>query len=97
MLQQVLTEIKASQGAIRLDELSRKLDVERSALEGMISFLVQKGHLRDEEKHEEAMLCEAGSVCSSGASCPGPQACPFVMKRPKTYSLTIKLDCEEND
>lgn len=95
MLQQVLTEIKASQGTIRLDELSRKLSIAPSALEGMINFLVQKGHLRDEEKHEEALLCEVGSVCSSGSTCPGPQACPFVMKMPRTYSLSIKLDGEE--
>lgn len=95
MLQQVLTEIRASQGTIRLDELSRKLGVERGALEGMISFLVRKGHLRDEEEHDEALLCEVGSICSSGGSCPGPQECPFVMKMPRTYSLNIKVDGEE--
>ncbi len=92
MLQKVLTEIKAARGTIRLDELSRKTGVERSVLEGMITFLTQKGLLKDEEQAVEVLLCETGQVCSSGGRCPGPAECPFVMKLPKTYSLSIEVD-----
>ena len=86
MLHQVLQEIEAAQGAVNLNELSRKLGVEQSALEGMIGYWVRKGRLRDDSQAEEIPL----SSCASGAcghSCPGPQGCPFVMQLPKTYTL----------
>ncbi len=86
MLHQVLQEIEGAQGSINLSELSRKLGVERSALDGMIQYWVRKGRLRDESQPEEILL----SSCANGAcghSCPGPQSCPFVMQLPKSYTL----------
>lgn len=87
MLHRVLQEIEAAQGSINLTELSRKLAVERSALDGMIQYWVRKGRLKDDRQQEELTLtaCTTGSC---GGSCPGPQGCPFVMKLPKTYTLT---------
>lgn len=86
MLRQVLRELESAKSAVNLNELSRKLGIERSALEGMIAYLVQKGELRDDERAQEiAMgLCDSGSC---GGSCPRPQGCPFVMKMPRTFSL----------
>jgi hypothetical protein len=86
MLKQVLEELNSAKSALNLNELSHKLGVERTALEGMIAYLVQKGKLQDDEKaHEAAMgLCNSGSC---GGSCPGPQGCPFVIKVPRTFSL----------
>ena len=49
MLNQVLQEIKFAQSALNLSDLSRKLGVERSALDGMIQFWVRKGRLRDDD------------------------------------------------
>lgn len=86
MLQRVLQEIEAAQGSINLGELSRKLGVEQSALEGMIQVWVRKGRLRDDSQTAEIPL----SSCAShgcGHTCPGPQHCPFVLQLPKTYTL----------
>ncbi len=79
MLQQVLKELESAQGQVNLDDLSRKLGIERSALEGMIGFLVQKGKLRDD------FLACAGGRC--GASCSGVQSCSLVTKLPRSFSV----------
>lgn len=86
MLKQVLTELQNAGSALNLNELSRKLGTDRSALEGMIAYLVQKGKLEDDEMaHELALgLCGSGTC---GGSCPGPQGCPFAARMPRTYSL----------
>ena len=86
MLNQVLHEIKSTQGVLSLSDLSRKLAIERSALDGMIQFWVQKGCLIDDNAAEIA----AGEVCATGScggSCAGPANCAFVAKMPKTYSI----------
>lgn len=86
MLNQVLQEIKFAQSALILSDLSRKLGVERSALEGMIQFWVRKGRLRD----DDADLAAVTSTCSPpncDGSCLGIEVCPFVVKTPKTYSI----------
>jgi hypothetical protein len=87
MLSQVLAELKGAESALDLNELSRRLGIERTALEGMILTLVHQGKLQDDEKaYEVAMgLCDSRSC---GASCPGPKGCPFIVKLPRTYSLT---------
>jgi hypothetical protein len=88
MLKQVLTELENAGSALNLNELSRKLGIERSALEGMVAYLVQKGKLQDDEKVQELALglCSSGSC---GGSCPGPQGCPFVARMPRTFSLPV--------
>jgi hypothetical protein len=45
ILQQVLYELESSRGPVNLNDLSRKLGVEPSALAGMIAFLLHKGRL----------------------------------------------------
>ena len=86
MLNQVLQEIKYAKSALNLSDLSRKLDIEFSALDGMIQFWVRKGRLRD----DDADFAEMTSICSPsncGGSCTGVAVCPFVAKMPKTYSI----------
>ena len=85
MLNQVLQEIEAAQGPLDLNELSRRLDVERGALDGMIQFWVRKGRLVDD-------LDESDSVCATGScsGCSGPQGCPYTMTMPRTYSLKLE-------
>jgi hypothetical protein len=87
MLRQVLREIEQAQGTVNLNELAHRLDVEPSALEGMIAFWVRKGRLRDDDQAAVAALqtCASGSCATS---CPGPQGCPLVVKLPRTFSLT---------
>jgi DNA-binding IclR family transcriptional regulator len=45
MLSQILKEFKESGGTIDLAELSRRLGVEPSALDGMLEVLVRRGKL----------------------------------------------------
>ena len=86
MLNQVLQEIKFAKSALNLSDLSHKLGIERSALDGMIQFWVRKGKLRD----DDAELAAVTNTCSPsicGGSCTGMAVCPFVAKMPKTYSI----------
>jgi len=86
MLTQVLLEIKSAQNSLNLSELSHKLDIDRSALDGMIQFWVRKGRLRDDDA-ELAAVMSTCSPSSCGGSCAGMAVCPFVAKMPKTYSI----------
>ena len=90
MLQQVLQEVKSAQEPLNLNELARKLNIDPSALEGMIRFWVRKGRLKDDDVDTAASssMCDDTGRC--GHTCPGPTGCPFVMTMPRTYSL--KLD-----
>jgi len=69
-----------------LADLSRKLDVEPSALEGMLGFWVRKGRLQSSSHGG----CSTSAVC--GGSCGGAQVCPFVIQMPHTFSLVTDRD-----
>lgn len=45
MLDAILKEIENSRGPLTVKGLSRKLDIEESAMEGMLEFLQRKGRL----------------------------------------------------
>jgi len=47
MLKRILEELQAANGPIRLSEFSRTLDIDRSALDGMMMQLVRLGKLRE--------------------------------------------------
>jgi hypothetical protein len=84
MLRQVLLEIKNAHGTVSLNDLSRKMGIERSALGGMLDHLVHKGYLRDDSQD----IAEAINTCSPescGGSCAGQASCPFIAQIPKTY------------
>ena len=89
MLKQVLQEIESSTSPIDLNSLSRKLGIERTALDGMIRFWVQKGRLKDEACHggDSSMHCDTMGCRSS---CSGMDECPFVLKMPRTYSINTE-------
>jgi len=91
MLKQLLEELKRADSGVNLHELAAKLGVERSALDGMIAYLVQTGKLKDDDKRSES---EEAAMCSSGgcAGCSGVQGCPFVMTMPRSYSLNVSVD-----
>lgn len=82
MLNRVLQEIESTQGALNLSELSRKLNIDRGVLDGMIQFWVRKGRLVDDDTVDAEC---SSSTC--GDSCTGLASCTFVAKMPKTYSL----------
>jgi hypothetical protein len=87
VLEHILAELENAPTGLSLDELGRRLGTERSALEGMIAYLVRKGKLQDDESAQESTMAMCES-CNCGASCPGPQGCPFVMAMPRTFSLS---------
>jgi hypothetical protein len=86
MLRKVLDEVETARAPLDLNELSRRLDLDRSVLDGMIQFWVRKGRLVD----DTAGAGQAAAVCAThgcGGNCPGPQGCPFTMKMPRMISL----------
>lgn len=94
MLYQVLSEIEQARGPVLLSDLSRKLEVDAATLSGMIEFWVRKGRLRDDDAAlEEGITCSSGA-CSNG--CAGASSCAFVVKLPRTYSLTANLPVHDS-
>ncbi len=84
MLQLILQEIEAAGGTISLAGLSRKLDVDPGALDGMLEFWVRKGRLQ-RNSYQGDGVCSPLAGC--GGTCPGAQSCPFVVQLPQTFSL----------
>jgi len=88
MLTRVLSEVEAAKGPLDLNELSRRLAVDRGVLDGMIQFWVRKGRLVD----DAAVAGQAAVACAAhgcGGGCHGAQGCPFTMKLPRTISLIL--------
>lgn len=83
MLNQVLREIETAQGSITLSELSRKLEITPTALEGMLQFWVRKGRIKADDSTSSSENVSEG--CSK--SCSGTPNCVYVAKMPKTYSI----------
>lgn len=82
MLKLVLESIEGTKGPVNVAELSQRLGIERSALEGMIAYWVQKGRLID----DDGMACSPASArCST--SCTGASTCAFVAKMPKSFTV----------
>jgi hypothetical protein len=81
-LRRVLDEIQTARGPVSLSDLSLRLGIERSALEGMLQFWIRKGRLKE---------MDAGTaVCLEGdctGSCRGIESCPLLTKLPRTITL----------
>ncbi len=90
MLYQLLHEIESARETMTFNQLAAQLQVEESALHGMIDFWVRKGRLRGDEVQSTAT---AFPVCTTAgcSRCPGAAQCPFVMKMPPTISLNPKI------
>jgi hypothetical protein len=76
MLKQILAEFEQSPTMLCLDELSQKLAVTPSALEGMLDMLVRKGRLLE--------ISAAHSACTS---CPARAGCVIIRSSAKSYIL----------
>ena len=97
MLRQVLQELESAPGPVNINELSQKLGIEQSALEGMIQFWVRKGRLKtgSQTATEMAELCTTGSC---GCACAGTafEATPATRITPthvnsRRLMLTIRI------
>jgi hypothetical protein len=74
MLKQILTEFERSPTTLCLDELSRKLGVTPSALEGMLDTLARKGRLLEINSGPNACL-----------ACPARGGCVILRSTTKSY------------
>ena len=87
MLHAILHEIETTPGPITMRELSRKLNVQPGALQGMIQFWVQKGRLAIDDAPgglAEISIC-ANKMCFH--ACPGPARCALHSTPLTTYTL----------
>jgi hypothetical protein len=82
MLSEILKTFQRDQEPIDLNELSRRLGVERSALEGMLELLVRQGKLK-----EIVLGSEDCAHCSGRLSCARLQAGDLMGK---VYELVEK-------
>lgn len=68
MLNAVLKAVQESQGPIRLQELSQKLDIDPAVLDGMLEFWIRKGRIQREVQGytgcEQPSCPEGCSLCS---------------------------------
>ena len=81
MLARILKEFRESDGGVNLNELGRRMGVERSALDGMLATLVRQGRLR------EIGAGEAAGGCHCSAACPGCAGCGQACSLGKAYEL----------
>ncbi len=86
MLRQLLADLQRAAGPLRLEDLGRRLGVERSALEPMLELLVRKGLLAEWRDACGEVAC-SGAAC--GTVCAGKEGCPFVIAAPPR-TLTIR-------
>jgi len=84
MLTRLLEELEAAQQPLTLEELSARLDIEPTALEGMLRTLMRMGKLRDDR---EAAMQACGLHC---AGCDQRSECALLARLPRTYSLVHK-------
>ena len=79
MLHEIMKTLKTGMGPLSLRQLSHQLNVEESALEGMIGFLLKKGKLRLVDELAAAKGC---------TTCPLAGICTADTKLPRHYVLT---------
>lgn len=86
-LHQLLIEIENSESPLTLLQLSRRLNTEPGAVQGMIDFWVRKGRLRV----NGAETCDSRGChsCSSGS---GDSRCPALLVVPKKYEVINHVD-----
>ncbi|MBN1536349.1 MAG: hypothetical protein JW908_06420 [Anaerolineales bacterium] len=87
MISKILKEMENTAKPVSLRFLCRKLELEESALEGMMQLLVQKGVVRDssrcmDELQKNHSIPQCGGCTVSN--------CPIAQNLPKTYSLVNK-------
>ena len=89
MLNRLLHEFEIAAGPLNLNDLARRLNVERGALEGMIEFWVRKGRISDSQISAKVAPPQCSGL-SCAASCSGAETCPFVAKLPRQFTLNKK-------
>lgn len=84
MLRRLVEEIESAEGALDFRTLARRLEVEESALEGMLEHLVRQGRLRVSSE-ESADSQAATGACGLTRACSAD--CPFGSRAPRMISI----------
>lgn len=85
MLKEILAEFDRVDAPLDLNELSERLNIQKSALQGMMTTLVNQGKL----KKDTVAGPSQGETTCNGVQCMGCSAssqCPFIGKMPASYS-----------
>ena len=69
MLNEIMREIENSKGPLTVRELSRRLGVEESAIEGMLEFLQRKGRIDLQRPGGEGACVGTCAGCSFLGGC----------------------------
>jgi DNA-binding IclR family transcriptional regulator len=85
VLDRVVAELGSAEGPISLSDLAERVGVARSALDGMLAVLVDKGQLirSGSDPFLTGFAC-SGAAC--GTTCVGLGECPFVAEVGVTWS-----------
>ena len=85
MLKQLLTELQQAKGPINMDDLCRKLGVERGVLDEMITFWVRKGKLINTTfvpgNDAGCSHCATSDCSAQGCHTPDKMPRTFVVRR----------------
>ncbi len=74
-LRRVLQAFEEAQCTVRLDLLSRQLNLDPTTLDSMIQYWVRKGQIQEvEDMPDNCNTCHVSG-------------CPFILKMPKRYTL----------
>ena len=86
MLKEILAEFDRVDAPLDLDELSARLNIQKSALQGMLTTLVQQGKL--EKDSVDAGPSQGEQACSNFhcMGCAAATDCPFIGKMPAAYA-----------
>jgi hypothetical protein len=82
-LRRVLQAFEEADTSIRLDVLSRTLEIDPGTLDNMIQHWIRKGRIRE-------VQIETGGCYT----CDVQTECPFVMRLPRSYTLVRESDGE---
>jgi hypothetical protein len=96
MLKEILAEFERVDAPLDLNELSERLNIQKSALQGMVTTLVHQGKLRDDSFAGPSQ----GEITCSSAHCSGcsiASKCPFIGKMPRTYERVRTPKSRKND
>jgi hypothetical protein len=92
MLARILAEFNRVNAPLSVDGLSRRLVIQKSALEGMLQTLVLHGKL---EVHDPAVPGEVdGCTKSNCVTCASAGRCLFIGKMPLTYTKVQNTDTQ---
>lgn len=87
MITQILEIFKSENRPLCMDELSNKIAIERSALEGMIDYLVTKGRLIELQSNERQDKKNTLQTCGG---CHGNPLCAATTISSRYYSIKSK-------